>query len=393
MRTAARPATAGKIVVRTGKGYAVDFNVDLGQHNAVIRRGVLTPLRRVVSWGEAVTALPERSIDLIHSINAVPLTTRPHVITFEDYLPRTPPDTNVGVAQRVIRALLQRRQCVRLLAISEYALRQFRWQNRDYEGLPELERKIELCFPSISVREPGPKPLGDTLRLLFVGRDFMRKGLPAVLQAHRSLAQSGIPVETHVVSALDWDQSDYIGPTDERIVRAARDDLAQDGVVHHGMLPNTRALELMRDATFLVLPTLHDTFGYVALEAMAAGTPVIATRTCALPEIVRHGQTGYLLALENDANVGKWIWTYRRDRPDYDDAYSETVDRLGADLAGELRRFWENSRHEYETMSASALETVRTRFDIGRTRDRLDDLYNECMQIARRPSRRRRPAQ
>lgn len=366
------------ITVRTGRGYNADFNVDLGQRDVVVRRGVLTPLGRLVGWGGAVTVIPERGIDIIHSINAVPLSTRPHVITFEDYLPRTPPDTRVGTPQRVIRRLLHRKACVRLLAMSEYAIRQFRWQNRDYDRLADLERKVELCYPAAPLRQAEPRAAGDTLRLLFVGRDDMRKGVPAILQAHRALRRSGVPVETTIVSQLYWAEHDYIGPASERLVDELRADLRQDGVVHHGALPNDQVLDLMSRTSFLALPTLHDTFGYVALEAMAAGTPVIATRTGALPEIVDHGRSGFLLEMENDPHVGKWAWTYRRQDPEYDAAYKATIERLGREMAAELEAFW-GRRADYEAMSAAALETVRTRFGRERARARLETLYAECL--------------
>lgn len=377
----ARSNAGPGISVRTGKGYNIDFVVDLGQRNATIRRGALTPLRRVVGWGGAVTAIPERDIDLVHTFNAVPLTRRPHLITFEDYLPRTPPDTRGGLPQRALRRLLHRRECVRLLAMSQYATRQFRWQNRNYAGLRALEEKLELLYPAVALRASVPKRRGDVLRLLFVGRDHMRKGLPALLDAHRVLAGGGVPVRTSVVSALQWAADDYIGPPDERMVTATRAAMSQDGITHHGSLPNAAVLDLLRTADFLVFPTLHDTFGYVALEAMATGTPVIATDTASLPEMIDHGMSGYLLPIENDAQVGKWVGTYQREDPAYADLYWQTVQRLGGDLADQLGAAWEEPPETYEAMSAAALHTVRTRFDRTAARDRLEALYEESVRL------------
>jgi glycosyltransferase involved in cell wall biosynthesis len=48
-------------------------------------------------------------------------------------------------------------------------------------------------------------------------------------------------------------------------------------------------------AEILVLPTLHDGFGFVAAEAMAAGLPVIVTDQCGAAEWVRHGETGWVI--------------------------------------------------------------------------------------------------
>jgi N-acetyl-alpha-D-glucosaminyl L-malate synthase BshA len=53
--------------------------------------------------------------------------------------------------------------------------------------------------------------------------------------------------------------------------------------------------ELLRCADLFLLPSESESFGLAALEAMACGTPVVATRVGGLPEVVPHGEAGYLL--------------------------------------------------------------------------------------------------
>jgi glycosyltransferase involved in cell wall biosynthesis len=214
----------------------------------------------------------------------------------------------------------------------------------------------------------------DALRLLFVGKDYFRKGGPALLRAHEALRAQGIPVQTTVVSSVLWAPDDYVGPSSSAYVERERARLAHAGVVHHPGLPNPDVLALIRTADFLVLPTLHDTFGFVSLEALAAGTPVIATDTCAQPEIVEHGRSGYLLALESDGEVGKWPWLARRDEPEYQGAYEAAIEGLAAALTQRLATAWE-SRDGYSAMSQAALDRVRERFDRDRARARLEELY------------------
>jgi glycosyltransferase involved in cell wall biosynthesis len=380
-------AGPSKLTVRTGKGYAIDFTVDLGQRNARFRRGPLAPQRRILRWGDAVTWLPSPGTDIIHSFNVVPLTRKPYLITFEDYLPRTPEDRRVAWVERALRPLLLRENCVALLALSDYAVRQFRRQNRGFERLSELERKMEVLYPAVRIRRRKPKQAPGVLRLLFVGNDFMRKGAAALARAHAALRSRGIPVETTIVSTLDWRPDDYVGPPNETMVRDAKRDLETDGLRCIAGLPNAEALDLMEQATFLVLPTFHDTFGYVTLEALAGGTPVICTATCALPEVIEDGTSGYLLSFENDQEVGKWSWIYRNADPDYVATYRDTLDRLAHELTDRLSAFWEGSRDDYEEMSASALARAEGRFGIERPRARLEKLYESC-----RRSRRSRAA-
>ena len=55
-----------------------------------------------------------------------------------------------------------------------------------------------------------------------------------------------------------------------------------------------RVAPLLAAADLLFLPSSTESFGLVALEAMASGVPVIASDVGGLPEVVRHGETGYL---------------------------------------------------------------------------------------------------
>lgn len=385
-----------KLRVRTLRSYAGSFVVDLGQRNArFIKRPQTWGLHRKLPPLGAFAFLPEPGYDIAHTWDTIPvLTRRPYVLTFESYLPRFPDDEYYGrldptvrKAERWSRELLLEDRCVALLALSNFALRQFRHQNADWQDRRTVERKMEVLHPAVQLRAQRPKPPPtDTLRLLLVGRNIMGKGGPSLLRAHGLLRSQGVPVETTVVSALDWRPDDYIGPSSKAYVDEQLAMLGQDGIVLHRGLPNDRVLELMAQAHFFVFPTFHDTFGFATIEALASATPVIATATCAQPEIVTQGENGFLLPFENDPDVGKWPWIYRRDDAQHLDAYEATVDRVSSALAEVLGSFWED-RSDYERLSAGALERAATDFGRERARDRLEELYELCR--PRIPRRRR----
>jgi glycosyltransferase involved in cell wall biosynthesis len=65
-------------------------------------------------------------------------------------------------------------------------------------------------------------------------------------------------------------------------------------VVFHGEQPHARVVEFFQRSEVFCFPTLSEGFGIVLLEAMASCNIVVASRCTAVPEIVRHKETGLL---------------------------------------------------------------------------------------------------
>jgi glycosyltransferase involved in cell wall biosynthesis len=366
-----------KLKVRVGRNYAIRFNVLHGQRNAEFISGPTNPLQRISSRLDCVS-IPAPGYDLIHNFNAIPIFTAcPYVVTFEDYAPRLPENRPISALSSYLRRRLLSTQCVGLVAMSSYAMRQMKYQHRNHKpDLIKLVEKAKVVYPAVRPKRTGPKRLETSeLRLLFVGADFFRKGGPALVRAHKLLRKSGIAVQTTIVSSLAWSIDDYVGPPDPVSVRAALGELDAEGIASYRQLPNERVQQLMEQADFLVLPTLHDTFGYVSIEAMAAGTPVIATATCAQPEIVEPNDSGFLLDFDNDADVGKWKWLYGQKQPGYIEAYWSTIDSLARSIVDRIQRFYED-RLDYERLSAGALAQARSKFSVEQARDSLEAIYS-----------------
>ncbi|MDO8541522.1 MAG: glycosyltransferase family 4 protein [Opitutaceae bacterium] len=85
--------------------------------------------------------------------------------------------------------------------------------------------------------------------------------------------------------------------------RIAREGL-HDGVLLAGKLPpgDPRLIGLFQEARAVVLPSLSETFGLVILEAWAAGTPVISSRTSGATALVKDGMNGFLFDLGRPAS-------------------------------------------------------------------------------------------
>jgi glycosyltransferase involved in cell wall biosynthesis len=370
-------AKDGKLRIRTARSYPVPFLVDLGQRNAVFLKRPLTPLRRFFDCADAFGFYPEPDYDALHTINAVPLLGRaPYVITFEDYLPRVPEDRYIGWLERFLRQRLLSDRCRGLVAISEFGLRQFRWQNRDYAQRAALEAKMQLIYPAMPLRRASPKQPSGKLKLLFVAHHFMLKGGPALIRAHERLRRAGVPVETTIVTSLRFDEHDYFGPPSRPLMERETAKLATTaGVTHHRLLPNAEVLRLMDEADFFIFPTFQDTFGFAPVEALAHATPVLATNTCAQPEIVDDGVNGWLLPFENEEHVGKWKWLYRTKEPGYVEAYEAAIERIAEVMYERLQTSFEGPSSEYEALSAGAIRKMEARFNMDAARERLEAMY------------------
>jgi N-acetyl-alpha-D-glucosaminyl L-malate synthase BshA len=82
------------------------------------------------------------------------------------------------------------------------------------------------------------------------------------------------------------------GPDAGLAMQLARELGVADWVTFTGVVDGVA--QLLQAANLLVLPSQTESFGLVALEAMASGVPVIASDVGGLPEVVEHGVTGYL---------------------------------------------------------------------------------------------------
>jgi D-inositol-3-phosphate glycosyltransferase len=144
---------------------------------------------------------------------------------------------------------------------------------------------------------PGPL-------VLYVGRLAPIKGLETLLESVARLRGAGEPVRLLIVGGdtdepLDGHESDLR----RRIDRLG----LQSAVRFVGAQPQDRLRTYYVAADVTVLPSYYESFGMVALEAMACGSTVIASRVGGLQTTVRDGATGLLVAEHDPAALAETI--------------------------------------------------------------------------------------
>jgi len=143
--------------------------------------------------------------------------------------------------------------------------------------------------------EPAGPP-GWPPTVLFVGKDFARKGGPALLEAFRA-ARGDVPEARLVI----------VGPP----AGGPLPGVTWAGRLGHGEMP---ALYAAASASAFALPTLREPFGLVFLEAMAFGLPCVGTNVEAVPEIIEDGVTGYVVPPGDAAALSVALRSLLRDR-------------------------------------------------------------------------------
>jgi len=127
----------------------------------------------------------------------------------------------------------------------------------------------------------------DAVCLLFLGHNFRRKGLWQLLETVARVGSTDPPVHLLVAGR----------GTGDRQRRRAASLIRQHGLEGRVHLagPVRPAVHALAAADVLAFLSWHDAFGWVALEAMGCGIPVIGTPYAGSSELIEHGETGLIV--------------------------------------------------------------------------------------------------
>ncbi|MGZ3715526.1 MAG: glycosyltransferase [Ktedonobacterales bacterium] len=223
-----------------------------------------------------------------------------------------------------------------------------REQLRKLYALPACQMHIIPCGVDVRAFTPGSArecrkareavAPGEMPTLLFVGRLDPIKGIDLLLE---SVAQMHTPARLIVVGG------DPAGDPEVERLRAQAQALGiGERVLFPGAVPQDQLVDYYRAADALAVTSRYESFGLAAVEALACGTPVVASQVGGLPSIVRDGENGLLV---------RWRCAQ---------SFAECFDRLLADRA------------LYATLAGAARRSVE-RFDWAAIGDEVRALYQD----------------
>ncbi len=188
---------------------------------------------------------------------------------------------------------------------------------------------LELFQPQD--REANKKQLGltDDKVILYAGRIEPLKGIDQLLKAVPYL-QNGGSLRLIIIGGDSHSQQEMT-----RLRKLSRKLHIEDSVTFLGLVKYEQMPLFYSAADVCVMPSYYESFGLVALESLACGTPVVATDVGDMKSIIRQGETGYVVAENSPRQLANSIARFlARPHPD--------IETITANRASVSRFSWSN---------------------------------------------------
>lgn len=195
-----------------------------------------------------------------------------------------------------------------------------------YYGADTDRVSIVPCGVDLAQFRPGSQArarralgFGDESLILFVGRIQQLKGIDllirtsALLSARVALGQLR-PFRVVIVGGQPSGETYDPEARELRRLKALAHELGVENLLEwRGAVAHERLCEYYQAADVTVMPSTYESFGLVAVESMACGTPVVASRVGGLQATVQDGRTGYLTSWRDPGMYADRIGEILRD--------------------------------------------------------------------------------
>ncbi len=173
--------------------------------------------------------------------------------------------------------------------------------------------KVSLLYPSVPVQTvPDKDPHKKEIKILAVGYGSFIKGYDVLYRIYKQLKSEGYTIKLIIAGTFGHNFDNYPEVSREAYDNANFDAILdffqQDSDVFIKQCTRSELFDkIYREADIYVHFCRMETFGFSILEAMSFGLPVVSCRFNAVPEMVDHGENGYLVnPFIHDMNSPEW---------------------------------------------------------------------------------------
>lgn len=188
--------------------------------------------------------------------------------------------------------------------------------------------------------------------MIFVGRLVEEKGIETIISLSKKLQKQVYLLGTNVKNSNFW--NDVIKPN------------VDDNFIHHfGYLDKGKLKIHYQNAKLFLFPIKwEEPFGLVMIEAMACGTPVVAFARGSVPEIVKDGETGFIVNSSDEDIRGDWV-----------------IKKTGIEgLKDAINKIYSMPTEEYKKMRLNCRVHVEKNFTVERMVNDYERVYQEIIE-------------
>ena len=208
-----------------------------------------------------------------------------------------------------------------------------------------------MTKPNFVSNDPGLQS-GDGKFALFVGRVAGEKGVDTVIKAWQ---EHGLKYPLKIVGD---------GPDREQLERLGS---SNPNIEWIGRVPNEQVYDWMGRAACLVFPSIgYESMPKTLIESMAVGTPVIGANVASIPEVVQHGETGFVFEGGNADDLAKQVTRFFDEEAMWPKMRADCRDQFDRRFTAEtnyrllMSMYSEAMRRKGIVLEAESTEDVRT---------------------------------
>ncbi len=223
-----------------------------------------------------------------------------------DYIPPLSPDLRVRTEMHIVRS------ADRIIAATPAEQAQLLWLYR------ANRRKIEIISPGVNTGRFYPMSMSEAKKqlgfssktnlLVFAGRIEPLKAVDSIMEALHIIQQNMPSLIANLKFCVIGGNLKKLGNGELKRLQQLRIDLGLQNMVKFLGAKNQDELHAYYAASLaIVMPSDYESFGMVALEAMASGTPVIASQIGGLAFLIQDGKTGFLIPARSPSIIAERI--------------------------------------------------------------------------------------